>query len=54
MSAAGDTKSQIIDKASELMMQRGMNGFSYRDISGPLGVKNAIMVVTEAEPGFMN
>ena len=41
MSAAGDTKSQIIDKASELMMQRGMNGFSYRDISGPLGVKNA-------------
>jgi AcrR family transcriptional regulator len=23
------------------MLQRGLNGFSYRDISGPLGVKNA-------------
>ena len=41
MKVASDTKSRIIDKASELMMQRGINGFSYRDISGPLGVKNA-------------
>lgn len=41
MKAASDTKTRIIDKASELMMQRGINGFSYRDISGPLGVKNA-------------
>lgn len=41
MRLAGDAKTQILDKASELMMQRGMNGFSYRDISTPLGVKNA-------------
>jgi AcrR family transcriptional regulator len=41
MKAASDTKNRIIEKASELMMQRGINGFSYRDISGPLGVKNA-------------
>ncbi len=41
MRPAGDTKSQIIDKASELMMCCGINGFSYSDISGPLGVKNA-------------
>ena len=38
---AADTKSLIIDKASELMMRHGVNGFSYRDISEPLGVKNA-------------
>ena len=36
-----DTKDRIIDAASELLLQRGLNGFSYRDISGPLGVKNA-------------
>lgn len=41
MSQAADTRSRIIDRASELMMQRGINGFSYRDISEPLGVKNA-------------
>ena len=41
MRLAGDAKTQILDKASELMMQRGINGFSYRDISTPLGVKNA-------------
>ena len=41
MSAVLNTRSQIIDKAFQLMLQRGMNGFSYRDISGPLGVKNA-------------
>ena len=41
MRLAGDAKTQIMDKASELMMQRGINGFSYRDISTPLGVKNA-------------
>ncbi|HKJ18572.1 MAG TPA: TetR/AcrR family transcriptional regulator [Xanthomonadales bacterium] len=41
MKAATDTRTQIIDKASELMMQHGVNGFSYRDISSPLGVKNA-------------
>ena len=35
------TRDQIIDKAFQLMLQRGLNGFSYRDISEPLGVKNA-------------
>ncbi|MBT8046924.1 MAG: TetR/AcrR family transcriptional regulator [Xanthomonadales bacterium] len=38
---AGNTRDQIIDKAFQLMLQRGLNGFSYRDISEPLGVKNA-------------
>jgi len=41
MSQATSTREQIIDKAFQLMLQRGMNGFSYRDISKPLGVKNA-------------
>ncbi len=36
-----DTRDQIMDKAAELLMQRGFNGFSYRDISTHLGVKNA-------------
>ncbi len=35
------TKDQIIDKAFQLLLQRGLNGFSYRDISEPLGIKNA-------------
>ena len=41
MARTSDTREQIIDRASELMMQRGFNGFSYSDISAPLGVKNA-------------
>jgi len=41
MNAPGNTKEQIIDTAFDLLLQRGMNGFSYRDISEPLGVKNA-------------
>ena len=41
MSQATNTRDQIIDKAFQLMLQRGLNGFSYRDISEPLGVKNA-------------
>lgn len=41
MSQVSNTRDQIIDKAFQLMLQRGMNGFSYRDISEPLGVKNA-------------
>ena len=41
MSPATDTREQIIDTAFQLLLQRGMNGFSYRDISEPLGVKNA-------------
>ena len=41
MSAISNTREQIIDTALQLLMQRGMNGFSYRDISEPLGIKNA-------------
>ena len=41
MKQASNTRDKIIDKAFELMLQRGMNGFSYRDIAEPLGVKNA-------------
>ena len=41
MTEAIATRDQIISKAFELMLQRGMNGFSYRDISEPLGIKNA-------------
>lgn len=41
MSPTNNTREQIIDKAFQLMLQRGLNGFSYRDISEPLGVKNA-------------
>lgn len=41
MTQATNTREQIIDKAFALMLQRGLNGFSYRDISEPLGIKNA-------------
>ena len=41
MERTGDTREQIMEKASELLMRRGFNGFSYRDISTHLGVKNA-------------
>ena len=36
-----DTRSQILDIAGQLARQRGFSGFSYRDISQPLGIKNA-------------
>ena len=36
-----DTRQQIIQHAHRLLLQRGFNGFSYRDIAHPLGVKNA-------------
>jgi AcrR family transcriptional regulator len=41
MTPVANTKEQIIDTAFRLMLQRGLNGFSYRDIAEPLGVKNA-------------
>lgn len=41
MKSLTDTRDLILDKATELLMQRGFNGFSYRDISTHLGVKNA-------------
>lgn len=41
MPRASNTREQIVDKAFQLMLQRGINGFSYRDIAEPLGIKNA-------------
>ena len=41
MTALSNTREQILDTAFDLLLQRGVNGFSYRDISEPLGVKNA-------------
>ena len=41
MPRASNTREQIMDTAFQLMLQRGVNGFSYRDISEPLGIKNA-------------
>jgi len=36
-----DTKKQILDIAEDLLLDRGYNGFSYRDISDSLNIKNA-------------
>lgn len=41
MPRASNTREQIVDRAFQLMLQRGINGFSYKDISEPLGIKNA-------------
>ena len=41
MARIGDTREQIMDRANDLLLQRGYNGFSYRDIAEPMGVKNA-------------
>jgi TetR/AcrR family transcriptional repressor of nem operon len=41
MNQISNTREQIIDTALKLLLRRGINGFSYRDISEPLGVKNA-------------
>ena len=41
MPRISDTREQIMDRAAQLLMSRGFNGFSYRDISTHLGVKNA-------------
>ena len=41
MTRLNDTREQIMDRAGHLLMSRGFNGFSYRDISSHLGVKNA-------------
>jgi TetR/AcrR family transcriptional repressor of nem operon len=41
MQQAAQTRDLIIAKAFELMLQRGLNGFSYRDIAEPLGIRNA-------------
>lgn len=36
-----DTRDLIMEHAAALLLTRGFNGFSYKDISIPLGVKNA-------------
>ena len=36
-----DTKKQIMDIAEDLLLDRGYNGFSYKDISGALNFRNA-------------
>lgn len=41
MARRADTRDQIMDRANDLLLQRGYNGFSYRDISEHLGVRNA-------------
>ena len=41
MNQSTNTRESIIEAAHRLLLQRGMNGFSYRDIAEPLGVRNA-------------
>lgn len=41
MTTHTDTRSKIVSRATELLKERGYNGFSYNDISVPLGVRNA-------------
>ena len=37
----GDTRKTIIDLGEKLLLNQGFNGFSYADIAGSLGIKNA-------------
>lgn len=39
--ARHDTRRRILDIAEQLLLTRGFNGFSYQQISGELGVRNA-------------
>ena len=41
LSAPKDTKSEILDLAENLLLDRGFNGFSYANISSVLKMKNA-------------
>ena len=41
MASQKDTKTEILDLAENLLLDRGFNGFSYADISSVLGIKNA-------------
>jgi len=41
MNAQNDTKTQILDLAEDLLLDRGFNGFSYANISSALKIKNA-------------
>lgn len=35
------TRDEILERGARLLLTRGYNGFSYRDISKPMGIKNA-------------
>lgn len=41
MAAQTDTREKILATADRLLRSRGFNGFSYQDISRPLGIRNA-------------
>lgn len=41
MAALTDTRAKILAAADRLLRGRGFNGFSYQDISRPLGIRNA-------------
>jgi len=41
MNAKADTKRQILEIAENLLLDLGYNGFSYKDISSALGIRNA-------------
>ena len=41
MKTQTDTKDKIMDLAETFLLDRGYNGFSYKDISSALGIKNA-------------
>lgn len=41
MEANTDTKKHILDIAENLLLDRGYNGFSYKNIAGSLNIKNA-------------
>jgi AcrR family transcriptional regulator len=41
MAIQKDTKTEILDLAENLLLDRGFNGFSYADISSVLRIKNA-------------
>ena len=41
MDAKIDTKEQILDIAEDLLLDRGYNGFSYKDIAVALNIRNA-------------
>ncbi|HOO50272.1 MAG TPA: TetR/AcrR family transcriptional regulator [Alphaproteobacteria bacterium] len=41
MNSRSDTKKQILNTAESLLLDLGYNGFSYKDISGAIGIRNA-------------
>jgi TetR/AcrR family transcriptional repressor of nem operon len=41
MPADTDTRERVLDEAQRLLQTRGYNGFSYRDISGAVGISTA-------------